>query len=171
MNTPTASKSEHRVLQIIARIEDGLLVLLLSSMIILAGMQIILRNVFSTGFTETDAILRVLVLWVGMLGAVVASRERRHIAIDILSRYLSDKHKQYSEVLIDVFVVIVCSLLATHSMRMLLVDYAEKTIAFSGVPTWLLESILPVAFSVITLRYLMYASQGVSKIMRGKAQS
>ena len=137
----------------------------------LAGLQIILRNIFSTGITETDSLLKVLVLWVGMIGAVVASRERKHISIDILTRYVSDKTRQYVEVLINVFVVFICSLLATHSMRMLLVDYESKTVAFSGVPTWLLESVLPVAFTIISLRYLMYSWQGMRAIRKGHVAS
>lgn len=164
MSKPSTQQA-NKALKIIARIEDGLLVFILASMIILAGMQIILRNVFSTGFTETDALLKILVLWIGMLGAVVASRERRHISIDILTRYVSDKTRQYVEVLVDIFVVVICSLLATHAMRMLLVDYEAKTVAFSGVRTWMLESILPIAFAIITLRYLMYSWQGIGKLL------
>ena len=166
-----ASDTSDKLLKTIARIEDALLVFLLSAMIFLAGLQIIMRNVFSTGITETDSLLKILVLWVGMLGAVVASRERKHISIDILTRYVSDTTRRYVEVLIDVFVVFICSLLATHSMRMLLVDYEAKTIAFSGVPTWLLESILPFAFAVITLRYLMYSWQGIRSIIDHRATS
>lgn len=167
----SSSQASGKILQVIARIEDALLVFLLSSMIVLAGLQIILRNIFSTGITETDSLLKVLVLWVGMIGAVVASRERKHISIDILTRYVSDKTRQYVEVFIDLFVVFICSLLATHSMRMLLVDYESKTVAFSGVPTWLLESVLPVAFTIISLRYLMYSWQGMRAIRKGHAAS
>ena len=167
MTNQKANPQDNKVLQIIARIEDGLLVFMLSAMIILAGMQIIMRNAFQTGFTETDTLLRILVLWVGMIGAVVATRERRHISIDILTRYLSDKLRLYVEVIINTFVMVVCALLATHAMRMLLIDYAEGTIAFGKVPTWLLESILPIAFSVITLRYMMYGWQSVNRLIKG----
>lgn len=168
MSNQDISKQDNKFLQVIARIEDGMLVFMLAAMIVLAGMQIILRNAFQMGFTETDSLLRVLVLWVGMIGAVVATRERRHIAIDVLTRYLSDKSNHYVEVIINLFVVAVCGLLATHSMRMLLVDYAEGTIAFSKVPTWLLESILPIAFTIITLRYVMFSWLAASKLLKDK---
>ncbi len=158
-------------MQVIARIEDGLLVFMLTAMIILAGLQIIMRNVFQSGFIETDSILRVLVLWVGMIGAVVATRERRHISVDVLTRYLSEKSKQYVDVIINLFVAVVCGLLATHSMRMLLVDYTEGSIAFSKVPTWLLESILPIAFSIITLRYMMFSWVSFSNLIKVKSET
>ena len=171
MNNQETNQQDNKILQLIARIEDGLLVLMLSAMIVLAGLQIIMRNIFQSGFTETDALLRVLVLWVGMIGAVVATRERRHISIDVLSRYVSDKTKSYVDVIINLFVMIVCGLLATHSMRMLLVDYDSGTIAFSKVPTWMLESILPIAFTIITLRYLMYSYQSIGHMLKGRSDA
>ncbi|MCH8220487.1 MAG: TRAP transporter small permease subunit [Proteobacteria bacterium] len=67
------------------RIENGLLVLILTSMILLASTQIFLRNFLSTGFTIGDELLRILVLWLAMLGALAASRDQRHIAIDALT--------------------------------------------------------------------------------------
>lgn len=165
------AQQTNKVLRLIAQIEDGLLVAMLAAMIILAGMQIILRNVFATGFVETDALLKTLVLWVGMIGAVVASRERRHITIDVLSRFLAPRTQRYLEILIDAVVVVVCAMLAVLSMRMLLVDYEAGTTAFSGVPTWLLESILPLAFTIISLRYLVFCGLGLRTLVRGGAAS
>jgi tripartite ATP-independent transporter DctM subunit len=56
------------------RAEDALLVVLLSTMIVLAGTQIILRNFLDSGFVWIDPLLRVLVLWLGLLGASVTCR-------------------------------------------------------------------------------------------------
>ena len=69
------------------RVEDALLVVLLSAMILLASTQILLRNFFDSGFVWIDPILRVMVLWLGLIGATVATRYNKHIRIDLLSRY------------------------------------------------------------------------------------
>ena len=69
------------------RAEDALLVLLLSAMIVLAATQIMLRNFFDSGFVWIDPLLRVLVLWLGLIGATVATRNNRHIRIDLLSGF------------------------------------------------------------------------------------
>ncbi len=69
------------------RAEDALLVLLLSTMIVLASTQILLRNLFDSGFVWIDPLLRVLVLWLGLIGATVATRNNRHIRIDLLTRF------------------------------------------------------------------------------------
>ena len=49
-------------------IEDGLLVVLLSSMILVAAYQVIARNFFDTGILWGDGMVRVLVLWVTFVG-------------------------------------------------------------------------------------------------------
>ena len=69
------------------RAEDGLLALLLSVMIVLAGTQILMRNLFDSGFVWIDPLLRVGVLWLGLIGATVATRNNKHIRIDLLSHY------------------------------------------------------------------------------------
>ena len=68
------------------RIEDALLVVLLTSMIGVAVAQIFLRNFFDSGLYWGDAAVRVMVLWVAMVGAMLASRNDEHIRIDIAER-------------------------------------------------------------------------------------
>ena len=58
----------------IHRVEDFVLALLLSAMILLASAQIFLRNLFDSSLSWGDPMLRILVLWVGLLGALAASR-------------------------------------------------------------------------------------------------
>ena len=56
------------------RAEDALLVILLTAMIVLACTQILLRNFFDSGIVWIDPLLRVMVLWLGLVGATVATR-------------------------------------------------------------------------------------------------
>src|SRR5512139_1600564 len=72
----------------IAKVEQILIVTFLSFMIFVAFFQIVLRNAFSTGLDWGDSFLRYLVLWIGFLGATLATKEEKHINIDIVSRWL-----------------------------------------------------------------------------------
>ena len=80
-----------RLMAIINRIEDAFLVGLLAFMIGLAFTQIVLRNGFSGGIIWADGLIRILVLWIGLVGAMVASRNGNHINIDIITKYLPDR--------------------------------------------------------------------------------
>ena len=68
--------------------EDAILVLILTAMIFLASAQIFLRNFLDMGFIWGDEMLRMLVLWLAVAGAVSASRTDKHISIDVLNRFL-----------------------------------------------------------------------------------
>jgi len=59
--------------------EDGLLLIILISMIFLAGTQIFLRNFFDTSLFWGDEMLRLMVLWLTVAGGLAASRMDKHI--------------------------------------------------------------------------------------------
>jgi TRAP-type C4-dicarboxylate transport system permease small subunit len=141
--------------------EDGVLVLLLAAMIIIAGVQILLRNVFETGFAWGDPLLRIMVLWVGLLGAMIATRKDNHISIDILTRYLSSRSKRISALLSNVFTLCICAVLTYHGARFVIQDQEAGIIAFSGVPAWWFELIIPVGFAVMSLRYAVRCVSGL----------
>ena len=153
---PTTSFAR-RVLHLTARLEDGLLVLLLVAMIGLAITQIVLRNLFASGILWGDACVRVLVLWVGLLGAMVAARNDKQITVDVLSRILPQRWRDGMRVVTDLFTALVSAVVAWHAARLVLDEYQYHAIAFANVPAWLCQSVLPLAFGIIGLRYLAFA--------------
>src|SRR5512139_2469052 len=82
-----------RMYEMISRVEQTLVVSFLGFMIFIAFLQIVLRNFFSTGLDWGDPLLRNLVLWIGFIGATLATREGKHINIDIISRWLPSMGK------------------------------------------------------------------------------
>ena len=58
-------------------IENVLLVALLAAMMLLSVGQIIAREVFETGLFWSGEIIRIMVLWLAMIGAVAACRCRQ----------------------------------------------------------------------------------------------
>jgi len=72
----------------LAYVETGLIILILGSMVLLSFLQVLMRNFFDTGILWGDIFLRHLVLWVGFIGASLATREEKHINIDLLTRLI-----------------------------------------------------------------------------------
>lgn len=156
------------------RLEDSLLVLLLGSLILLASTQIILRNLFDTGLVWIDPLLRVMVLWLGLLGAAVAARDNKHIQIDLLTRLLSKSAFLLVEVIVAQFSAWVCLIIAWHGARWVQLDYADAITSFIGLPAWLLEVIIPVSFTIIGLRFFIqsiHAGMGFLKRHERQATS
>lgn len=149
-----------------ALLEDSLLVLMLSVMMIIAVLQILLRNYFEIGLVWGDSLLRALVLWVGLLGAIVASRNENHISIDILSRFMSPRIKAVANIVTDAFTVVVCAVVSYYSYRFVELDFEAGVTTFGDLPAWVIESILPVGFAVIALRYAVATLRKI-QVLRG----
>jgi len=148
-----------RTLTYIHRFEDGLLALLLLTMIVLATSQIFVRNFFDYGFVWADPLLRIMVLWLGLLGALAATREDKHITIDVLNRYLNETLRHIARIFTALFTAIVTAIIAYHSALFVLMEQEANSQAFSNIPAWMLESIIPIAFSIMSLRNLIHAYQ------------
>lgn len=136
------------------KFEDVVLASLFIAMLLLAVLQIILRNVFDTGIFWADPLLRVMVLWLGMFGAMYATRRRRHINIDVLHHYLGEDSRRHVDRLSNLFSAFICLLCCYYSVAFLYLEYLDGTIAFSGIPTWLTYSIIPVALVIMALRFI-----------------
>lgn len=92
-----------------------------------------------------------------MTGAMFASRDKKHIRIDLLSHYLPDKYKNYINRITDFFTAFICGLVAFYSIEFIQYEYEEGLIAFANVPVWLCETVIPFAFSVMALRYFIFS--------------
>lgn len=144
-----------RTLRILGSIEDALLVLLLGAMIVLAAWQIVARNLFDTAILWGDPLLRILVLWVGFLGAVAAGRDDRQINVDVVSRVVDDPRRSRIRVVTDLFTAVISGFLAWHGTRFVQDARLYDEVAFGSVPVWITASVLPIAFGLLSLRYLL----------------
>ena len=149
-----------RLHRLILLIEDSLLVLLLTLMIMLSSAQILLRNFFDTGISWGDPALRLMVLWIALLGAMAATRANNHININILSYFLSKNDQTRVQRVTDFFAGVVCGLIAWHAVDLVLMEKQDGTIAFASFPTWIGVSIIPIGFGIIALRFLFSSLVG-----------
>jgi len=144
-----------RLSHITTLFENGLMALLLTSMIVLAASQIVMRNVWDTGLSWSDPLLRIMVLWLGLFGAMAATRSHEHISIDILSRFLPPFWKRIARLVTDLFSAAICALIAYHATLFVLMEKEDGMIAFGNIPAWICESIIPIGFGVMALRFLL----------------
>jgi len=151
-----------RLTAYLKHLEDGILVAILASMIVLAIGQVALRNVWGSGLAWADPLLRILVLWIALMGAMAATRDRNHISIDVLSKFLPAYLKRPAQFIIYGFTSGICALLAWQGGRLVLMDYREATTAFAAIPAWVCELIMPFGFGVMSLRFFLYGLQALT---------
>lgn len=159
-DTSPATGSQTGFLKSIERagqlIENSALVIILTGMIVLASVQILLRNAFGGGFAWADEALRLMVLWVAMLGAVAASRDDRHISIDVLARILPEKIKNWAVALVNAFTAAISFTLAWFSWVFVAESRLYEDQLLNDLPAWIFQAILPVAFFLIGYRYSVW---------------
>ena len=139
----------------ISRVEQILVTILLTMMILVAFSQIVLRNFFATGIDWGDALVRYLVVWVAFIGAAVATREGKHITIDLLSRWLTGAGSITLRALSCFFSAVVCGLLTVAAAKFIRFEAQMGSTAFLDLPVWVPELIMPVTFGLMTFRFGM----------------
>lgn len=134
---------------------DGFLCLLLLVMIALACIQIFLRTFFSGGFLWADSLLRYLVLWSGMVGAVVATREGKHIAIDVITYLAPDAVRTWIRLAINLFSAAVAVVLTFAACIFVRNEAMFGSPSLLSVPSWIWNLIFPLAFGMIAFHFLV----------------
>jgi TRAP-type C4-dicarboxylate transport system permease small subunit len=149
----------------ISRIETILVTILLALMILMAFSQIVLRNFFSSGIDWSDALVRYLVVWVAFVGAAIATREGKHITFDLLSRWLTGTGTIAIQALSNFFSAVICSLLTVAAAKFIWFEAQMGSTAFLDLPVWVPELIMPIAFGLMTLRFLMGMIAEIGKML------
>ena len=142
-----------RLDDVIARVEQAFVAGLLSLMIVIAFLQIVLRNVFSTGFLWGDPLVRYLVLWVGFIGASLAAKEGKHIAIEVLGRIVSNRYNRYIEIFAHLVSFGICSVLVYAAVKFTIYEAEIGHAIFFGIHSWVLQLIIPIAMGLMTFRF------------------
>jgi TRAP-type C4-dicarboxylate transport system permease small subunit len=170
--------------RLFAKAEEVLLALLLVGMVLLAALQVLLRNIWDTGIDWADITLQNVTVLVGLLGAAIATSEGRHLNIDLFSRMLKGRGKTVLRVVIGVFCITVCVLLARGGWTTFLANYGPwvenipegwskahnlKVQFLEGtIPQWLSLSFLPVGFAVIGFHFLLRLVRDLGTLVSGK---
>jgi len=148
-------KAVERINSIILDIEEWILTVIVIIMVVLSFVQVILRNIFSEGLLWGDIFLRHLVLWVGFIGASIATRYEKHITIDLFGRLIKGRLLYISRSIILVFSAFASSWLTLASWQFLRDEQDAGSIIFANIPVWYFQIIIPAGFALITLRFLV----------------
>jgi TRAP-type C4-dicarboxylate transport system permease small subunit len=135
------------------KVEFGLLVLFLGSMVLLAFAQVVMRNVLGSGFIWADTIVRHLVLWVGFTGAALAAGEERHISIDAFTKFLPTRLQHATKAITSMFAVIVAYFLADAALTFLLDEKASGSELVLSIPTWVALLIIPTGYALLAFHF------------------
>ncbi|GIW71799.1 MAG: hypothetical protein KatS3mg102_1341 [Planctomycetota bacterium] len=159
-----------RVLLALCRLLDGGLYALellvvslgLALMVGLYSAQVLMRNLEWGGVPWFQTVVQHLVLWVGMLGASLCVRDRKHIAVEVIAKSATAGGRRVVEGLVDASTMLLCLLLAFIAWRY--IGFYERDPALGmkvlfelggvQVQRWWSLCVVPAAFVLMAFRYL-----------------
>lgn len=142
------------------RLEDGLLALMLLALLALAVGQIGLRWFADTGWIDGETAQRTAVLWLALLGALGAARERRHLALDLFPRLLPELARRIVWAAAQLIAAGLCAAMAWYGWSLVELERELPAPLFAGLPSWAGMLIIPFGFTVLALRFVIASALG-----------
>ena len=156
----TASGSGSPFVRVFQGGEELLANFALAAMVMLPLAEIAFRPILAGGIPGSIPFVQHLTLWVGFLGASLAARDGKLIALATAS-FIPDGRIRHATQVFAAFVgATVSMILAAGAYDLMLLDKADGTVIAAGVPVWMAQLVLPVSFTAIGLRLVWRASPG-----------
>ena len=159
MQTPKERSTETSFLQsvntFLGKVETGALCLIIAMMLGLAILKIVMRYVFSASLLWSDMMLQHLTLWLCFFGAALATCERRHISIDVLSRILPRSVTRWTTLVIDCIALVIVGILAYYGFLFLGDEQLSEAVLIGSVPLWWAKTIIPYGFVLIGIHVVL----------------
>ena len=127
-------------------------------MAVLPLLEILWRAVFKTGIPGSGPFVQHLTLWVGFLGAAIAAREGKLLELATGAFIPEGGWRRAAGIVSAAVAAAVATLLCRASLGMVLIERSAGGMIAAGVPTWVTQLVLPVAFALIALRIVWRAS-------------
>jgi len=135
--------------EFLAVFEKSLVVVFFSALILLITFNVISRNLFQISFQKILEISPSLVLWLALIGSSLALRNQRHIKLEILLRFCSDKFKAFAIISGTAFGMTVMGILFWVS-----IEFVRNEIVIFG--KWgFISIIFPMFFAISFFRYFI----------------
>jgi tripartite ATP-independent transporter DctM subunit len=137
--------------------EDGFASLALLVMVVLPLLEIIVRRLFGVGVPGSGPIVQHLTLWVGFLGAAIAAREGKLLALATGTFIPQGPWRRTADVLAAAFGACSAVVLAWGGWQMAAIEREAGTTIGAGIETWVTQLVLPASFAAIALRVVWRA--------------
>jgi C4-dicarboxylate transporter DctM subunit len=142
------------------RLEDSVAGIALLVMAVLPILEAVLRATLGFGIPASMPIVQHLTLWVAFLGAAMAAREDRMLAIGTAQFVPEGRPRDITKVITSFIAAAICALLCLASIELVIVERQADTSIGAGIQVWVTQLVLPVAFGLIALRLAWHASAG-----------
>jgi C4-dicarboxylate transporter DctM subunit len=156
----TGSGAWRKLADILGSAEEAISSLALAALVLLPLIEITARRLVGEGIPGSIGYVQNLTLWVGFLGAGLAARDKRHLALSALPSMLKGRWQTLAGIFSSSVATAVATLLAVASVQFVNSERASTTTLGGGLPVWIAEAIMPIGFAVTAARFFRQTPGG-----------
>lgn len=139
------------------RIENGISIAILAAMAALPLLDVLVREAFGGGVQGSIPIVQHLMLSITFLGAALAARSDRNLALSTAS-FFREPWSRRVRVFTAFVAVGITACLLVASVQLVMVDREYGDMVGWGIPVWAFSAVMPVGFALILWRTVWRAS-------------
>jgi tripartite ATP-independent transporter DctM subunit len=139
------------VLGFLHRGEDSLAGVVLVAMVALPLAEMVTRRAFGVGVPGSGPVVQHLTLWIAFLGAALAARERRLLAV-ATAELLPSGWRRGARIAAGACAAAVSILLGRAALDLVLIERDAGGTFALGIATWIAQAVIPVTFAAIAVR-------------------
>lgn len=148
---------------LVNRMLQAVTIAALLAMVGLSVIDLFLR-LFNAGIEGSSVYVQNLSLWVGFLGALIASGEKRHIALMNLASFLPTRIQNLAEASANAISAAVTTGLFCAAGQFVRAEMGSPVRIAGWLPQWVPEAVLPGVFGLMTLRWMDQAPGRLNRI-------
>jgi C4-dicarboxylate transporter DctM subunit len=142
---------------IVVAIENAIATLAMLAMVVLPLLEIAARRLFGVGVPASGPIVQHLTLWVGFLGAAIAAREGKLLALATGTFIPAGMPRRLADIVAAAVGSCASLVLAWGGVQMVAAEREAQTTIGAGIPTWMAQAVLPAALVMIACRLVWKA--------------
>lgn len=139
-----------KALEVVFKFLKVILIVLLVAMVGILCAHIFYRYVLNNSLTWSEELLKILLVWFGMLSVAVLAARREHVAIVVFKNHMPKKIAAFCDILTQALTVIVCILGVYLGIKYCITAGYRPTAALRIPYSWAYSAV-PVAFAFVAL--------------------
>lgn len=152
-----------KILSVIDKIEEFLLISMFMAMVGIIFFQVIMRFVFNNSLSWSEELGKFLFVWISWLGISIGHRENEHIRISMLTDKLPYKANKLMDAAAEIILIVICAITFYYSVKLM---FIQKTIPYAGIKistAWGYLSLV-IGCGLMIVRALIYLVKDIQAI-------
>ena len=155
-SAPTGTEKE----KLGTSLERALVALLLLAMVLLPAASTALRRLTGRELPGASILAQHITLWVGFLGALLATASGRHLALSTLELVPEGWPRRSARLFGQAVSAAICALLAWASLQLVRAEWEGFGFVAFGIRVAWSQLVMPIGFAVMSLRFAWRAGDG-----------